>query len=91
MGLRTWILENRLRRIDAKLRQLRYKQKKLRDQEAELVKARKGGLGPIEAKTREEKLHHEKETVTHEVNRLVVQEERTKAELREMGIPTSGH
>jgi hypothetical protein len=91
MGLRTWLLENRLRRIDAKLRALRFRQKKLRDEEADLVKAKKSGLGPMEAKTREEKLHSEREAVTHEVNRLIVEEEKTKAQLREAGVPLTSH
>lgn len=91
MGLRTWLLENRLKRIDAKLRTLRFRQKRLRDQEAELNKAKRDGLGPMEARDREAKLHHEREQVTAEISRLVVEEEQVKADLREAGVPLTAH
>ena len=91
MGLRTWWLDNKLRRTENKLKALRARQRQLRDQESDLAKARRGGLSAQEAEARERKLHAEKERITHEIGRLLGDEERLKRELREAGATLATH
>lgn len=82
MGLQTWWLENRLRRIETKLKSLRSRQRHLREDEDEVARQRKRGGGP-DLEQRERKLHAERERVTREINDLVAQEQRLKQELHE--------
>lgn len=91
MSFRTWWLENKLRRIDGKLKRLRFEQKRIRDREAELQKERRSGLSAEEAQGREAKLQSERERVGHLVSHLIGEEERLKRELRELGVSLAAH
>lgn len=91
MSLRTWWLENKLSRIDGKLKRLRFEQKRIRDREAELQKERRSGLPQAEVDARELKLQAERERVGHQVSHLIGEEERLKRELRELGVSLAAH
>ena len=91
MSLRTWWLENRLGRIDQKLKRLRSMQKRLRDEEADLAREKKNGLDGATAAAREAKLHAERERVTQDIARTMDDEERVKSELREAGVSLAAH
>lgn len=83
MGLATWLKQSRLKRMESKLKTLRTRQKHVRRKEEELANQRRAGsVGADEAKARERKLHEEKEKLTHEINALLVEEERLREELR---------
>jgi peptidoglycan hydrolase CwlO-like protein len=86
MPLTTWLKKTQLKRVERKLRRLRARQRQLRDKTDDLKKDRsRGTLAPEEYQRREKTLHDEREAITKEVNHLVVEEERLKAELKAAG------
>lgn len=89
MGLSTWLKQGRLKRIEGKLKNLRTRQKLVRKKEEDLAQQRRAGsLSATEAEERSRKLHEDKEKLTHEINALVAEEERVRAELkREDALP----
>ncbi len=87
MGLGTWLKQSRLKRTEEKIKSLRTRQKHVRRKEEDLANLRKKGeVTPEEAKKREQKLHEEKERLTHEINSLIGEEERLRAELEAEGV-----
>lgn len=87
MGLATWLKQNRLKRTEEKIKSLRTRQKHVRRKEEELANLRKKGeVTPEEAKRREQKLHDEKEKLTHDINQLLGEEERLRKELEAEGV-----
>lgn len=83
MGLAIWLKQSRLKRMESKLKSLRTRQKLIRRKEEDIANQRRAGtLGAEEAKAREQKLHAEKEKLTHEINETLVEEERLRDELR---------
>ena len=89
MGLSTWLKQGRLKRMETKLKSLRTRQKLVRRKEEDLANQRRAGtVGAEEAKAKEQKLHEEKEKLTHEINTLLGEEEALRAELaREGALP----
>jgi hypothetical protein len=73
MSLKTWWLESRLNRMEAKLRTKRGLLKRARDHEADAEGDRKV------------KIHAEREKLTRDINALIVEEEHLKKELAEAG------
>jgi hypothetical protein len=73
MSFRTWWLESRLNRMESKLRTKRGLLRRVREKEAKADPERK------------EKLHHEREQLTKEINALIVEEEHIKKELDDAG------
>lgn len=84
MTLRTWWLQQRLARIDRRLRHLRGFQKRAREHVETLQEERKrGALTPEQYKAKEAKLNAERERLTHEINALIVRAEHLNVELRQ--------
>lgn len=87
MGLGTWLKQNRLARIEKKIKTLRTRQKHVRRKEEDLAKQLKAGAVTADAaKEREGKLHDERERLTHEINDLMAEEERLRKELEAEGV-----
>ena len=85
MGLSTWLKQSRLKRIEGKIKSLRTRQKLVRRKEEDLANQRRAGsVGAEEAKTKEQKLHEEKEKLTHELNAALAEEETLREELRRL-------
>jgi chromosome segregation ATPase len=83
MGLSTWLKQSRLKRMESKLKGLRSRQKLVRRKEEDLANQRRAGSVTAEdAKVKEQKLHDEKERLTHEINGLLHDEERLRDELK---------
>ena len=83
MGLSTWLKQSRLKRLEGKIKSLRTRQKLVRRKEEDLANQRKAGsVGVEEAKAKEQKLHEEKEKLTHELNGVIAEEEALREELR---------
>ena len=88
MALTDWLTKTRLKRTERKLRRLRARQRQIRDKEEELQKVIRRGAGTDDTKARAKKLHDEKEHLTKEINGLVADEDRYKAELKAAGVAT---
>lgn len=82
MGLRTWFLEQKLGRVEAKLKRLHFRQRKLRDELADLDARRKRGMAEAEYRSRHDALDAKKREVTERVNALSAEEAALKAELK---------
>lgn len=82
MGIASWLKQRRLERTHAKLKHLRAFQSRLRDQEADLDKARKAGAPSTELEAKKQKIHAEREKLTSEIKILQAEEEKLKAELK---------
>lgn len=72
MGLRSWLLRNRLQTVERKLRKRRFLLKRLRDR----TEKTEGDKSKLEA---------ERHKITHEIELLAVREKALKAELRATG------
>ena len=90
MPLTTWLKKTQLKRVERKLRRLRARQRQLRDKADDLKKERSRGLAADEYQRREKHMHDEREHVTHEINVLIVAEERLKAELKAANATPTG-
>ena len=91
VSFQTWWLENKLRAVDGKLRRLRFAQKRVRDSEAELQRAKRAGLAAAEFEVRESTLQQKREKLAHEIASLVGEEQRIKGALRQRGVSLSSH
>lgn len=86
MGLSTWLKQNRLKRTESKLRQLRGMQRRYRELEADALNMKKAGsISAEEYQQRLDKLHEDRERTTHQINELLGEEERLRQELRAEG------
>ena len=85
MPIATWLKRTQLKRVERKLRRLRARQRQVRDKETKLQKDRNRGSAGDDYARRHDELHHEKETLTKEINHLIVVEERLKDELKAAG------
>lgn len=81
MAFGTWLKRTQLKRVERKLRNLRARQRLVRDKESQLKKENDRGAAE-DYQRRHDELHANKDKLTHEISTLMATEERLKAELK---------
>lgn len=82
MAFGTWLKRTQLKRVERKLRNLRARQRIIRDKESQLKKEHDRGAVGDDYQRRHDALHTDKGALTHEISALTATEERLKQELK---------